>query len=350
MTPPDFTNTDEALAYLARSGGPLAGAVALESQTAIVPTSAYDRYLTACRAALAVSRTTDEVREIRNCADAIRTYAKRAKDRGLEADAFEIRRRAERRLGEMLVAQKETVGLNEGGRPTLKTSSEEEPVFRPATLAQAGIDKKLSMRAQRLAKLPEPEFDRIVADDRAHIIARGLEHAPLNNLTGNVEWFTDPALVERVRTVMGGIDLDPASCEAAQCTVKATQFFTKEQNGLTQPWYGRVFLNPPFRRDLIGKFVTKLISERANYEQAIALVNADTSTEWFQTICGAANAIAFPKRRLVFHNEITKQQNPVFGSAFAYFGDRRDAFVEVFGGSCLILRTEKFAEARDAQA
>jgi hypothetical protein len=126
------------------------------------------------------------------------------------------------------------------------------------------------------------------------------------------------------------------------------QFFTKEQDGLTQPWHNRVFLNPPFRRDLIAKFVAKLISERPNYEQAIALVNADTSTEWFQTLCGAANAIAFPKRRLVFYNEITQQQNPVFGSAFVYIGDRPGAFAEAFSGSCLILRPEAFAEARHA--
>jgi hypothetical protein len=50
----------------------------------------------------------------------------------------------------------------------------------------------------------------------------------------------------------------------------------------------------------------------------------------------------FPKRRLVFHNEITEQQNPVFGSAFTYFGDRPGAFAAAFS-SCLILQ-----EAGDA--
>jgi len=69
--------------------------------------------------------------------------------------------RAERRLGEMLREQKETVGLHEGGRPS-KTGSDEEPVSRP-TLADAGIDKKLSSRAQKLAEagvclaIPLPE-------------------------------------------------------------------------------------------------------------------------------------------------------------------------------------------------
>jgi hypothetical protein len=338
MTPLDFTNIDEPLIR------PLPGAVALEPRTALVPLTSYD----ACRAALVACRSTDEVRTILDKSAMLRAYAKRAKDRSLEADAYEIRSRAERRLGEMLIEQKATVGFNTGAMGI-------GPIVVPPgnrnlapTLAEAGIDKKLSMTAQRIAKLPPDEFDRVVAENRECIMAVGRERAPLDHLTGNIEWFTDPAWVNRVRDALGGIDLDPASCEFAQRTVQAMQFFTKEQDGLTQPWHNRVFLNPPFRRDLIAKFVAKLISERPNYEQAIALVNADTSTEWFQTLCGAANAIAFPKRRLVFYNEITQQQNPVFGSAFVYIGDRPGAFAEAFSGSCLILRPEAFAEARHA--
>ncbi len=45
----------------------------------------------------------------------MRAYAKQARDRSLEVDAAEIRIKAERRLGELIRAQKETVGLNKGG-------------------------------------------------------------------------------------------------------------------------------------------------------------------------------------------------------------------------------------------
>jgi hypothetical protein len=41
----------------------------------------------------------------------MRLYARQAKNKQLEADAFEIRKRAGRRLGEMMEAQKNTVGL-----------------------------------------------------------------------------------------------------------------------------------------------------------------------------------------------------------------------------------------------
>ena len=54
--------------------------------------------------------------------------------------------RAERRLGELIKAQKETVGLAKGGKPYQATSSDKEAVRTP-TLKEAGIDKKLSSKA-----------------------------------------------------------------------------------------------------------------------------------------------------------------------------------------------------------
>jgi hypothetical protein len=48
----------------------------------------------------------------------MRAYARQANDRDLEIQAAQIRFRAERRLGELIKAQKETVGLNQG-RPAL---------------------------------------------------------------------------------------------------------------------------------------------------------------------------------------------------------------------------------------
>lgn len=102
------------------------------------------KYDAACRA-LADAKTQDEVKDIRDKAEAMRAYARQAKNRQLEIDAAEIRMRAERRLGELIRAQKDTVGLHEGGRPS-KTGSSMAPVLRP-TLADAGIDKKLSSRS-----------------------------------------------------------------------------------------------------------------------------------------------------------------------------------------------------------
>lgn len=124
------------------------------------------RYDAACRA-LAEAKSVDDVRDVRDRSEAMRAYAKQAKNKQLEVDAAEIRIRAERRLGEMIAAQRETVGLSEGGRPA-KTGSRADPVSLP-TLAEAGIDKHLADRARKLAAIPETEFTEIVSDWRGRV-------------------------------------------------------------------------------------------------------------------------------------------------------------------------------------
>jgi hypothetical protein len=53
------------------------------------------------------------------------------------------------------------------------------------------------------------------------------------------EHYTPAKYIEAARTVLGGIDLDPASCEEANKVVKATAFFYKDDDGLTKEWWGR---------------------------------------------------------------------------------------------------------------
>ena len=127
----------------------------------------------AARRALAVAKSSDEVRHIRDVAEAMRAYAKQAKDRQLEIDAAEIRIRAERRLGERIAAQKEGVGLNRGaaggGTKQGPRGAYVEPRDTAPTLSEAGIDKKLSSRAQQLAALPDDEFDDLLGTWRGRL-------------------------------------------------------------------------------------------------------------------------------------------------------------------------------------
>ena len=128
-------------------------------------------YTKACQA-LAEAKTVDEVKGIRDKASAMRVYAQQAKNRQLEVDAAEIRMRAERRLGEMIRVQKETVGLATGtaglGRPSLGGTYKEPPKTIP-TLADAGIDKKLSARAQKMAAVPEEKFEGMLGEWRDRV-------------------------------------------------------------------------------------------------------------------------------------------------------------------------------------
>lgn len=57
-------------------------------------------------------------------------------------------------------------------------------------------------------------------------------------------WYTPSWVVEKARSVLGTIDLDPATCEAAQAVVKAAHFYTEHEDGLIQPWYGILRVNP----------------------------------------------------------------------------------------------------------
>lgn len=60
------------------------------------------------------------------------------------------------------------------------------------------------------------------------------------------EHYTPPAYVEAARAVMGAIDLDPATTAAVNdSTVRARKFFTRADDGLSWPWRGRVWMNPP---------------------------------------------------------------------------------------------------------
>jgi len=56
-------------------------------------------------------------------------------------------------------------------------------------------------------------------------------------------WGTPVEYVDLARTVMGVIDLDPASSDQAQSTVQALQHFTQADDGLKRVWHGNVWLN-----------------------------------------------------------------------------------------------------------
>src|SRR5262249_19811967 len=113
---------------------------------------------------------------------------------------------------------------------------------------------------------------------------------------------TPPEIVELCRRVLGTIDLDPASCEVAQRTVRATRYFTAETDGFKQEWHGKVFLNFPYHKKLGPLFVNKLLHElRAGHtSKATMVVNNSTDTNWFDAAAERCTAICFVKGRVKF--------------------------------------------------
>jgi hypothetical protein len=171
------------------------------SSVAVVPTSAaapslYDSAIKA----LAEAKTLNEVKDISDKATAIKEYARRANDRRLEIDAAELRIKAERRLGEMLRKTPLDAGNAGKGRPKLggrddrpPKNDEQEAAHIPAgyvpkwneptlpTLAEIGITKDLSSRAQKLASISERAMEARLKTWRENA-ERGAERVTVNLL------------------------------------------------------------------------------------------------------------------------------------------------------------------------
>lgn len=167
-----------------------------------------------------------------------------------------------------------------------------------------------------------------------------MEETPAASTKTN-EWYTPARYTEAARSVMGSIDLDPASCEHANKTVKASRYYTKDDNGLMHPWPGNIWLNPPYgrldptkvgsTRSLQKFFLEKLLQEHAagHVEQAIALMLGNACfMQWFQPLW--EYPLCFHAGRIEFEREDGTQDHFGFGTIFVYLGTNKAKFTEVF--------------------
>lgn len=160
----------------------------------------------------------------------------------------------------------------------------------------------------------------------------------------NSEWYTPPTIINAARQVFTTIDLDPASCALANLNVKAKKFYTAHDDGLKQEWFGNVWLNPPYSRNLIEKFADKVISQYlcGNIYSAIVLTGACTETKWFVKLAHAADVTCFLTGRVKFlqPDGTPCKDNFRNGSCLFYFGTNTEKFLEVFKPLGLCTRFE----------
>jgi len=210
---------------------------------------------------------------------------------------------------------------------------------------QAGLVRTLP-EARRLAEVPVKQRKRVVEQIKSG--ASTLDEA-LGVVTDrgareklwvaeSYEWFSPPDVVEAARRVMGGIDLDPASSEEANKIVRATKYFTVNDDGLLHDWHGRVFLNPPYGLDPdnhqsnTGLWTARLLKEfrDGKVTEAVLLVAAGTDRTWFWQLWDFP--ICFFRKRLKFNYAPgAKLGKPIHGSAAIYLGPNIDGFVREFG-------------------
>lgn len=172
------------------------------------------------------------------------------------------------------------------------------------------------------------------------VMREAVKKAHVANNSGNNEWYTPPKFIELARKAMGGIDLDPATSEVANRVVQAPKIFTADDDGRTQQWNGRVWMNPPYAQPLMGDFAEAVASkyESGEIDQACILVNNGTETQWFQRMLGAADAVCFPKTRIKFIDpEGNPSGAPLQGQAIFHMGGNVAAFTSLFSEEGVVL-------------
>lgn len=206
--------------------------------------------------------------------------------------------------------------------------------------------RKYARRFQQAAKesdIPEYVEEANVNQDQASISGclEWLNPGRHGNLKGEYEWYTPKAIIEAAREVMGGIDLDPSSCDQANEIVQAAQYFSEDDSGLPRTWHGRVFLNPPFAHPAVKYFAEKLLEslESGEVSQAVWLSNACVDVEWWQRLA-AKGITCFHRGRVKFYGPDGQQQPPTLGQTLIYFGSNTEEFRRIFGAFGVVLSHE----------
>lgn len=107
------------------------------------------------------------------------------------------------------------------------------------------------------------------------------------------EWLTPPEILQE----LGPFDLDPCA-PINRPWDTAVKHYTIYDNGLSQPWHGRVWCNPPY-----GLEAARWLDRLADHGNGIALIFARTETKmFFDHVWRRADAVLFIEGRLHFHH------------------------------------------------
>jgi hypothetical protein len=160
--------------------------------------------------------------------------------------------------------------------------------------------------------------------------------------TPHNEWYTPAHILEVARATLGQFDLDPATCPKAQATVQAENCYTMEDDGFLRPWYGRVWLNPPYCRNAPAygdnragtyHWMQKALREyrSGRVTALIALVNRSDG-EWYQDLATSFSALYQCRKRIRFEAGLPGAETsaPRYSNDLLYLG----ASPDIFWGNC----------------
>lgn len=167
-----------------------------------IPDARLPRAYEAAQTALAQCQEVDECKEWADKAAALASYAKQAKDEGLERMAQRIRARAIRRAGELLAQIEPQQG---GDRKSDQKAAAHPLVSRTEAARDVGFSAHQQKQAVRIAAVPEREFERSVEAPKpatlTQLAQQGVKPRPLIDLKGR-----DPVEFNRALHFVGSFE------------------------------------------------------------------------------------------------------------------------------------------------
>lgn len=210
-------------------------------------------------------------------------------------------------------------------------------------LSDLGLSYDQSATFQKLARIDLDDLEERMAEElnqrelstawALRLISDTVGSAHVAYNSGENEWYTPPEYTDAARSTMGSIDFDPASSSKANETVRAAVYCDAECDGLSQPWDGNVWMNPPYAQPLISLFADAAGEkyDAGEITQACILVNNASETTWFQRLLSSASALCFVRGRIKFIDPEGKASGaPLQGQIVLYLGKERERFREHF--------------------
>jgi phage N-6-adenine-methyltransferase len=131
------------------------------------------------------------------------------------------------------------------------------------------------------------------------------------------EWTTPPELLHELAHELGPFELDPC---ATPENATAPRFFTKDENGLVQPWApARCYVNPPYGR-AIASWAEKCAREGEMGAVVVGLFPARTDTAWWHRYVTRAASVRFLRGRVRFRRDGRTVHPAPFPSAVIVWG------------------------------
>ena len=145
-------------------------------------------------------------------------------------------------------------------------------------------------------------------------------------------------LVEMAVSVLGGIDLDPAGDDSGRSAVPAARIFTAEDDGLTQPWVGRVWLFPPQDRRTAA-WAAKFTHEYRSGRMTAGLLYTalDARSPWFQHLASTAAICCLAGALRARREDGSALPRTRAAGVLAYLGPEPERFRECAGAFGVVL-------------